>query len=112
MSTVTCHLIDFIKHFESFSPIVYVCPGGLRTIGYGHVLQPGEKLQSVTRAKAEAMLRDDLFKVRCAIARLIKVPLAPYQMDALTSFTFNVGTGALQASRLRQCVNEENHDCH
>ena len=110
MSTVTCHLMDFIKHFESFSPTVYVCPGGLRTIGYGHVLQPGEKLQSVTRAKAEAILRDDLFKARCGLSRLIKVPLAPHQMDALTSFVFNVGMGALQASRLRLCVNEEQHD--
>ena len=104
------NLLTFIKHFESFSPCVYVCPGGQRTIGYGHVLKPGEKLQTITRTKAEAILSNDLFEARYGVSRLITAPLKPYQWDTLTSFAFNVGTGALQASRLRLCVNEEQHD--
>ena len=110
MNTVTCHLVTFIKHFESFSPTVYICPGGARTIGYGHVLKPGEKITRVTTAKATDMLQNDLLGVRYGLARLIKVPLATYQMDALTSFAFNLGLGAFQASRLRQCVNAEAHE--
>ena len=104
------NLMTFIKSFESYSPTVYVCPGGQRTIGYGHVLKPGEKFNSITQNKAEQLLSDDLFHARYGVSRLITVPLQPYQWDALTSFTFNVGTGALQASRLRQCVNDEKHD--
>ena len=104
------NLLTFIKHFESFSSQVYVCPGGHRTIGYGHVLKPGEKAQKITKDKAKTLLDNDLFEARYGVSRLIKVPLAPYQWDALTSFTFNVGTGALQSSRLRQCVNAEEHD--
>lgn len=44
-----------------------------------------------------------------AIQRLIYVPLTDYQWDALTSFTFNLGSGALQRSTLRQKVNREEH---
>ena len=103
-------LVTFIKHFESYSPTVYICPGGARTIGYGHVLTPGEKMTRVTAAKASDMLQNDLLGVRYGLARLIRVPLKPYQMDALTSFAFNAGVGAFQASRLRQCVNGEEHE--
>lgn len=39
--------------------------------------------------------------------RLIKVPLTDGQFDALVSFTFNLGSGALQRSTLRRKVNRE-----
>lgn len=41
--------------------------------------------------------------------RLIKVPLTDGQFDALVSFTFNLGSGALQRSTLRRKVNREEH---
>ena len=44
-----------------------------------------------------------------AIHRLIKVPLTQSQFDALVSFTFNCGAGALQRSTLRACVNRQEH---
>ena len=31
--------LALIKRFEGFSPDVYVCSGGRRTIGYGHVIR-------------------------------------------------------------------------
>lgn len=39
--------------------------------------------------------------------RLITVPLSDGQFDALVSFTFNLGSGALQRSTLRRKVNSE-----
>ena len=42
--------------------------------------------------------------------RLIRVPLADGRFDALGSFTFNLGAGALQRSTLRRRVNREEHD--
>ena len=41
--------------------------------------------------------------------RLIDVPLTDGQFDALLSFTFNLGAGALQRSTLRRNVNRESH---
>lgn len=45
-----------------------------------------------------------------AVCRLIKVPLTDGQFDALVSFTFNLGSGALQRSTLRRKVNHEEHE--
>ena len=39
------------------------------------------------------------------MCRLIEVPLADRCFDALASFTFNLGEGALAASTLRRLVN-------
>ena len=44
-----------------------------------------------------------------AVLRLISVPLTQGQFDALVSFTFNLGAGALQRSTLRRTVNREEH---
>ena len=41
--------------------------------------------------------------------RLIRVPLEDSRFDALGSFTFNLGAGALQRSTLRRKVNRQEH---
>jgi len=47
------------------------------------------------------------------VLRLITVPLTQGQFDALVSFTFNLGAGALQRSTLRRKINREEHaDVH
>jgi len=43
------------------------------------------------------------------VLRLITVPLNHGQFDALVSFVFNVGGGALQRSTLRSRVNRDEH---
>ena len=63
----------------------------------------------VTEDAAEALLRRDTAIAGRAVLRLIAVPLADRQFDALVSFTFNLGTGALQRSTLRRKVNREEH---
>ncbi|MEK6747513.1 MAG: lysozyme [Pseudomonadota bacterium] len=44
-----------------------------------------------------------------AVLRLINVSLTDGQFDALVSFTFNLGAGALQRSILRRKVNRKEH---
>ena len=56
----------------------------------------------------ELLKRDVLWAER-GVLRLISVPLTDGQFDALVSFTFNLGTGALQRSTLRRKVNREDH---
>jgi lysozyme len=95
-----------IKSFEGFSPAVYVCPAGYPTIGYGHVVQPDEAFpEPMSIADADLLLQRDLPRYENAVCRLIEVPLADPCFDALVSFTFNLGEGALQASTLRRLAN-------
>lgn len=101
--------IDLIKHFESFRETPYLCPAGYQTIGYGHVIRLGETLEEISEAEGEDLLLSDVAKAEASVQRLIKVALEENQYDALVSFTFNLGGGALQRSTLRQKVNREEH---
>lgn len=60
--------------------------------------------------QAEELLRQDAIIAELVVLRLINVPLTDGQFDALVSFTFNLGSGALQRSTLRCKVNCEEHD--
>lgn len=103
--------LDLIRAFEAFRATPYVCPAGLPTVGYGHVIRPGEDCSApLTEDDALGLLLVDVEAAERAVARLIRVPLAQGQHDALVSFTFNLGAGALQRSTLRQLVNLEAHD--
>ena len=111
------HLTDdglaLIKRFEGFASEIYVCPGGWPTIGYGHVVREGEHARfagGIDEATAEDLLRRDVETAERAVLRLIRVPLDDGRFDALGSFTFNLGSGALQRSTLRRKVNREEHD--
>jgi len=101
--------LELIKSFESFKPVRYICPAGCPTIGYGHVILDREDLQKVTEAEAETLLLGDVAIAERSVCHLIKVPLEDCQFSALTSFTFNLGGGALQRSTLRQKVNRGEH---
>ena len=111
------HLTDeglaLIKCFEGFVPGIYICPGGWPTIGYGHVVREHERdrfADGIDEAAADELLRRDVETVERAVLRLIRVPLEDGRFDALGSFTFNLGAGALQRSTLRRKVNREEHD--
>jgi lysozyme len=101
--------LAFIASFEGFSPKVYICPAGIPTIGYGHVVLVGEIFPQAGISKHQALelLRMDVEKAERAVRRLIKIPLNQNQFDALVSFTFNVGAGALQRSTLRMKINNK-----
>jgi lysozyme len=54
-------------------------------------------------------LEQDTRIAQASVLKNITVPLTNNQYDALVSFTFNLGGGALQRSTLRQLVNREEH---
>lgn len=96
--------IALIKRFEGFARLPYRCPAGVPTIGYGHVMHAGSP-QHVDEALAGQLLQGDLLAAESAIGRLIVRPLKQWQFDALASFTYNLGAGALQRSTLRRVLN-------
>ena len=102
--------IDLIKRFEGFSASVYRCPAGYPTIGYGHLVKEYELFdRPISKSLAEKLLRHDVRFAERAVSRLIRVPLSQGQFDSLVSFTFNLGSGALQRSTLRRVINRGHH---
>lgn len=98
--------IEFIKHFEGCSLNLYKCSAGHPTIGYGHKLNDNEDFDFISADQAENILRNDLIIIERSVLRNISSPLSDNQFDALVSFTFNLGPGALQRSTLRQKIND------
>lgn len=64
----------------------------------------------ITQAEATEILRKDVGIAERAVLRLISALPTDEQFDALASFTFKLGTGALQRSTLRRQVNRGEHE--
>lgn len=100
--------IDFIKSFEGCRLDAYKCPAGVWTIGYGTTAKVKQGMQ-ITLKEAEDLLRKDLKKFEDAINKCVKAPLTQGQFDALVSFTYNCGIGALQTSTLLKKLNNKDY---
>ena len=83
---------------------------GVWTIGYGQTGRYyGKRVRrgmTTTKAEAHAWLRDHSIKTyEDAVTQAVKVPLNQNQFDALVSFTYNVGVGALKQSTALRRLN-------
>ncbi len=96
--------IDLIKRFEGLRLSAYKCPADVWTIGYGTTagVKPG---QTITKERAEELLREDVERFEAQVLRLVKVPLTQGQHDALVSFVYNLGAGNLSNSTLLRLLN-------
>lgn len=97
--------IDLIKKFEGCKLKTYKCSAGVDTIGYGSTgahVKPG---MTITQAEAEALLVKDLSRFEVGVATLAK-KTTQGQFDALVSFAFNLGLGALSSSTLLKVHND------
>ena len=102
--------IGLIKRFEGFSPKLYLCPANYWTLGYGHEVLPGEKIQEpISKEEALTLLQKDVIVAELSVCRLISVPLEEWQYAALVAWTYNLGGRRLQISTMRKRVNEANH---
>jgi lysozyme len=109
--------LDLIRHFEGFAPRPYTCPAGHCTVGYGEVIHRGPcKAQEVaefvplTEYDATLRLLKKLEFFEAGVRRLVKVPLTQNQFDALVSFAYNLGLGALEGSTLLRKLNQGDYD--
>jgi lysozyme len=96
--------LALIKEFEGFRALAYLCPAGVWTIGWGHTRGVTEH-DRVTEEMATDMLIEDLAWSEAAVKQYVTVPLNQNQFDALVSFTFNLGQGALAQSTLLRLLN-------
>ncbi len=94
--------LPLIKQFEGFRATPYHCPAGKPTVGYGHVIQPGDALTyPLTETAAETLLRADMQRFADDLQDLLpQTPLTRAMRAALISLMFNIGTGAFAKSTL------------
>jgi lysozyme len=65
---------------------------------------------SVSVDEGDKMFAKELAIYEDAVERLVSVPLNQNQFDALVSFTYNCGVGALQNSTLRKVLNQGKYE--
>lgn len=99
---------DKIAEWEGCRLIAYRDPVGIWTIGVGHTgpvdgepVGPGMRISA---EKADQLLSQDLARFEEAVERLTQTTTQA-QFDALVSFAFNLGEGALERSTLRKLHN-------
>lgn len=99
----------FIGRHEGLRLTAYRDAAGVWTIGYGHTAAAGPPSpaagMTITAGEADAILGRDLSRFEAAVTRLVTVPLSQGEFDALVSFAFNVGEGALGRSTLLKKLN-------
>ncbi len=91
----------------------YFCPAGVLTLGVGHTNSHGRQFNAGslwTEAECLAELAADMELFEKAVDRLVTVPLAQHQFDALVSFAFNCGEGALGGSTLLRKLNAGDYE--
>jgi len=101
--------------FEGTVLHIYKDQAGIETVGTGHALTAGDKasgrfIHGISPEEAQDLLRADVADAEAAIARMVKVNLSQEQFDALVSWTFNLGAGALQSSKLLVLLNAGDYD--
>jgi GH24 family phage-related lysozyme (muramidase) len=105
--------LALIEEFEGFFARPYDDPAGHATVGFGHLLHRGPVTDADRRAtwvdgqrtpgqltseEARTLLRQQLRDNYEPAVNGLRLPLAQHQHDALVSFVYNVGGGALAAT--------------
>lgn len=97
-------LLELIKAFEGCKLTAYKCPAGKPTIGYGFCTyldgSPVKLGDRITQEDADIMLAKKVDEYRTQVARIVPGTLPAGAVDALTSFAYNCGVGALTRSTL------------
>lgn len=101
--------IQLVKQFEGFSRIPYPDSGGKLTVGYGHLIKPGESFTEISEEQAENLLRQDMQEAADSIQKHVTVLLNENQFSALLSLVFNLGPAPLLGG-LGRCLNAGDYD--
>ena len=100
----TERLLTQLMVMEGLRLEAYEDAAGVPTIGYGHTkdVRMGDRISEYW---AKELLRDDIDEAERQVKEL-KVARNEAQLDALTSFVFNLGIGRLKESTLLRVIRE------
>ena len=100
--------IKALEGREGFRGKAYKDTAGIWTYGFGTIKVNGVPVKEgdiISLQTAEACMRSDIKWAEGAVNKLVKVPLTQNQFDALVSFTYNLGSSALEHSTLLRYLN-------
>lgn len=110
--------MELVRHYEGCKLHPYRFPGeSWWTVGWGHALGAGEKIQPITQVEADSLLERDLEKTRAELQKQLGYNLAeltPGQLGATLSFKYNckpvlfAKSTFLQLLRKRACAEAAN----
>jgi lysozyme len=110
-------LLAFLTEREGEFPTEYKDSMGLWTVGIGHLLHGTEHAQKavlidkvkcsfpLSHEQCVNLLLQDLAPAKATVDKAVKVVLTKGEEACLTSFTFNVGSGAFLDSTLLRRLN-------
>ncbi len=82
----------FTRNWEGFSPIVYDTDGaGNKTVGFGHLIKPGESFTYLTPDQAQDLLDSDMQPVVATINANAARPLREGEFGSIADLMFNAG---------------------
>lgn len=117
MIKATRELLIVIKNLEGCRLSTYLDSAGIPTIGIGHLITPSEKTNGTFNIplsgvdSALNLLAEDIEKTERLMDKIVgDLSLPQHQIDALLSFSFNVGAGAFSRSTLNALLHDGNTD--
>lgn len=95
---------EFLMENEGFREMVYVCPGGKKTIGYGdtQIFKENANIKTITKYHAELRLNSMIIDIYNRLTTEFKYRYSPEQTAAIISLIYRVGFGAVYRSVLFQ----------
>lgn len=110
MKVVSKQGLDLIKRFEGFRNKPYLCSAGVPTIGYGSTFYLDKRKVSlqdppISEEEATKLLELVANDFAAKVIQMCSVELSQNELDALTSFAYNVGVDALKKSTLLKKLN-------
>lgn len=98
-----------IERHEGRRNTAYRDAAGLWTIGIGHLIKPAEAYMRdsiLTDAQINELFAADVLWAEQAVERLFPKVKRQNQFDALVSFTYNLGEGAVRNGTLDDLINQ------
>lgn len=107
--------LDLLKRFEGVRLKPYLCPAGIPTISIGCTYyEDGTKVKmtdpEISQARATEIFLNVLKHYESSVDSFTRDDITQNQFDALVSFAYNEGTGALKNSTLLKKVNADPND--
>lgn len=97
-----------IQEFEGLRLDPYLDPAGLLTVGWGHLVRPGEPFRRGRRIsieQAEDLFTRDVARFEIGVFESVKRKLSQNEFDALVSLAFNIGLTNFRRSSVLRFLN-------
>jgi lysozyme len=97
-------ILNFTKSKEGFMRRPYICPAGMLTVGYGHVILKSSEFKTWSEKQAHEQLISDFNKKKEWVIKNAPAKCKEYQLWSLTMLAMNCRMNKWKSSSLREEV--------